>query len=62
MDEEATDATGLEGFAVFSVARRRGDVTRGVPSLADVAAADEVCMRRWPVSLQLAAIIHLSWA
>ena len=40
--EEATDASGLEGFDLFAAARGGGDVTRGVPSLADVAAADEV--------------------
>ena len=38
-----TEATGLEGFDLFAAARGGGDVTRGVPSLADVAAADEVC-------------------
>ncbi len=43
MEEGATtEATGLEGFDLFAAARGGGDVTRGVPSLADVAAADEV--------------------
>ena len=37
-----TQATGLEGFDLFAAERAGGDVTRGVPSLADVAAADEV--------------------
>ncbi len=43
MEEGATtEATGLEGFDLFAAARGGGDVTRGLPSLADVAAADEV--------------------
>jgi hypothetical protein len=41
--EEATEATGLEGFDLFAAERGGGDVTRGVPSLAAIAAADEVC-------------------